>query len=228
MTSYAASDDEKIKIVLVGDSDVARWPEILLPCPDSEVSGHSGVTLRELLPYIDTVLDDENSTSGTLLVLIVCAGENDIGNGISLNDSVKSFEDMLERIYPSDTHYSVETNNNRFLIFLGPKFEPWLQDDIDSRKQYVQMSLSFDQCCQKLNNNRNSADQKHIFYVDCLTMFCSQISANQPGALLGGMARIDAIYFDSDELHLSVEGYNKWKQVVEQQIYEILQQRKSS
>ena len=52
-------------------------------------------------------------------------------------------------------------------------------------------------------------------------MFCGE-SANIPGATLGGKAKAEPVYFSSDQLHLSEEGYRIWKRVVEERLSELL------
>jgi lysophospholipase L1-like esterase len=52
-------------------------------------------------------------------------------------------------------------------------------------------------------------------------MFCGE-SGNVPGAALGGKAKAEPHYFDSDRLHLSYEGYQVWKGVVENHLSKII------
>ena len=49
-------------------------------------------------------------------------------------------------------------------------------------------------------------------------MFCTTESKDVPGALHGGRASPDRTYFDPDGLHLSVEGYKVWREIVTKQI----------
>lgn len=236
-----------LKIVLVGDSDIARWPEHLLPFSDTSggdaggigapasnhsqnvthsVSGHSGATLTDIIePFqaeleriyqSETILRKHNSEENpsrsiSSIILIVCAGENDIGRGIPLSDSVGSFEALLQTTFQNN--YQATSDGVRVhLIFLGPKLEPWLAEDRDSRKAYIRMSRCLERICQSSN--------KPITYVDCLTMFCGE-SANLPGALYGERAVPMAHYFDADQLHLSNDGYELWKNTVENVIRSI-------
>jgi lysophospholipase L1-like esterase len=226
-----------LQIVLVGDSDISRWPEELLPTVVSSsdgaasspvlVLGKNGATLDQTIPYVKdaltTIRKNEQSwvaeaqgrqLSMTTTVLVICAGENDIGNGIPLFKSEESLVTILGLIFGTRVHPSI-TDGSLHLIFLGPKFEPWLADDLDGRKLYVQMSRSFKRFC--LGYTPFPFGNKSISYVDCLAMFCGE-SANLPGALLDGKAIPEARYFDHDQLHLSNEGYKLWKSVLEKQI----------
>jgi hypothetical protein len=64
-------------------------------------------------------------------------------------------------------------------------------------------------------NKYETRDPNHtITYLDCLTMFCGE-SGQFPGAVLGGKAIPEKMLFDYDQLHLSREGYQIWKGVVE-------------
>ena len=252
-------------IGLVGDSDIARWPIHLLPnvegavggdddhnttChPNSShvlVSGHSGMTLQQILPYvkdmITTLLLQCDTPSQPRLVknnplfVVVCGGENDIGGGIPLSDSKLAFQSLLDLFHETNielpqrhrptTAVSIpQPHPDVHLLFLGPKFEPWFVNDTTTRKSYIQMSVMFEQLCQqqqKHNANTSSYDlvNNNIHYMDCLTMFCG--TTNQRGALYGGKALPDTLYFHSDQLHLSDDGYAIWKTNIEDTISAIL------
>eukprot|EP00980_Cylindrotheca_fusiformis_P020063 scaffold7139_cov115-Cylindrotheca_fusiformis.AAC.13 len=189
-------------LVLLGDSDIAYWPDELYPtCVGLEkrpplVSGLSGATIGEILPHLQRILDDND---GDPLLFVVCAGENDIGEGISLDSSVRSLESLLDMV--------VNSSKDHRLIFLGPKFEPWLENDERCKKDYCKMSRSFSRCLQR------NPQSDRLQYVDCLCMFCGE-SAFVPGAVLGGRAKAEYKYFKSDLLHLSNHGYIIWKGII--------------
>lgn len=197
-------------MILLGDSDIAYWPEDLHPTFPRSIkqpsisSGHSGATLRDLAPPLDLILNDHGKEE---LLFVICAGENDMGEGLSLDQSVGALEKLLEMI--------IESSPKHKMIFLGPKFEPWQENDMRAKEKYSKMSRSFQRCLSRQDN----ADFLH--YIDCLTMFCGQ-SAMVAGAVLGGRASAEYKYFRSDLLHLSVHGYRIWKEVVEQKIKDIL------
>ena len=208
-----------LQIVLVGDSDISQWPEALFPTvADSEVSvsGHSGATLEQCLPFVgDTVrqvYQKESKQSPKRIVVVFLAGENDIMNGIPLLKSEESLKVLLGTISELEQSYADCTFT---LIVLGPKFEPWLADDLGSRKSYGNMSRAFYRCCKEYNDATTSGAA--VTFVDCLTLFCGE-STNLPGAVLGGKANPEKKYFDDDKMHLSDEGYLRLKKVVENQI----------
>lgn len=205
-------------VVMVGDSDIERWPDSFR-FPTSFISGHSGSTLREVVTHVERILQDlSSSTNSECCIIVVCAGENDIGSGLTINESDKAFRGLLDIVFPS-IQSSVETGGNNqtdnYLIFLGPKFEPCLIDDLETQRKYVQMSKSFERLCTEHRKIQN------IIFIDCLTMFCSPNSLKQAGALLGGKARPELHYFDSDGLHLSIEGYKIWRSIIEKEIQNI-------
>jgi hypothetical protein len=253
------------RLVVVGDSDIAYWPKELLPsAPSSDdagkcgigaetewgqplVSGHSGAALAGVLPHLRRVLTTESWCDGTgartsrtspsdndTLIVVACAGENDIGDGLSLGKSVEALREFADAIFLETKHHCGD-NDNVFLIFLGPKFEPWLEDDPSYKKKYTAMARAFRRCLEEYDdstntikghsttasnngdkNNENENDGQ-IHFIDCLTMFCGE-TANVPGARLGGRAKADPRFFASDQLHLSKEGYAIWKEVVETRI----------
>lgn len=248
------------RLVVVGDSDIAYWPKKLLPSPsdnntvDGEteyneplVSGHSGATLAGIIPHLKVALaNSQNNGFGDgddKLVVVACAGENDIGEGFSLGKSVKALKDFVETMFLEN-----EYGGDRFLVFLGPKFEPWLENDPSYKKKYEAMARAFRCCLEEYEttatisgnnnstNNRKSKPSKgsrnniirgenRVHFVDCLTMFCGE-TANVPGARLGGRARADPQFFRSDQLHLSSQGYEIWKKVVETAIGNFLSSSK--
>ena len=224
----------EINIALVGDSDISRWPLERLPSiglsvdtiiASPMVSGHSGATLEEILPHvketIDRLLDRAvSSPSNMTSFIIICAGENDIGSGIPQVRSNEVFRSILDLFLEKD---GPEEGNplSLYCIFLGPKFEPWLANDMEARKSYVRMSQSFERISQALNCDKQHSPVNGICYVDCLTMFCGD-SSKQPGAVLGGKAMPQPQYFETDQLHLSDEGYKIWQTVVEGAIRQIL------
>lgn len=231
-----------IHLLMIGDSDIARWPKELLPSVSSRddsgglqqecyetclptssisVSGHSGATLSQIIEPLKEGLERiaqtpraKHRAATTVLqapresvVVVVCAGENDIGDGVPLAKSEEALETSLKTVF-GDFGSRLSRDFRLHMIFLGPKLEPWLKDDMDARKAYIRMSKSFERIC-------NARDG--VIFVDCLTMFCGE-SANQPGSLFGGRAIPETQYFNDDQLHLSEEGYLQWKKVVEERI----------
>lgn len=196
------------RLVLIGDSDIAYWPKSLYPTYRGQtlpsiVSGHSGAILSEIVPAMELVLKENKSYD---LFIIVCAGENDIGEGISLDETLHSLERLVNLIVPQTT--SSNNKRNHQLLFLGPKFEPWLEDDAASKKKYAKMSRVFKRFFER------HLHSEMLHYIDCLTMFCGS-SATIPGAVLGGKAKAEYRYFASDRLHLSDHGYRIWKEAIE-------------
>lgn len=245
--STASLSQKRRRILcLVGDSDIARWPESLYPCipgvteevvdknnkpvNNSLVSGHSGATLGQILPYVTQVLVNDQGhrkescdPMGVPMILVVCAGENDIGMGISLDKTVSHFKQLLDLVFLSQ---SAENHHHRHhdLIFLGPKFEPWMEDYNDpmvgSKQSYAKMDRAFQRAVADFaQQNDDKFMSTHVHYVDCLTMFCGD-SAKVPGARMGGRAVARDEFFANDRLHLSDEGYRIWKEKVERIIRE--------
>ena len=214
-----------VRLLLIGDSDIAYWPRHLLPRidgvnPASDVIllGHPGATLQDVATVIQREMDSIQTSirvvgqgrANEKLVVVACAGENDIGNGLVLDSSVSSLNACLDHIFRIESAAAScgETIRILSVIFLGPKFEPWLNSDASTKKKYAKMSRSFSRCC----NRHLHSDRIH--FVDCLTAFCGD-SAIVPGAVLGGRAIAQAKYFASDQLHLNDDGYTIWKRTIE-------------
>lgn len=203
-------------MILLGDSDISRWPSSLYPgyptstsISSSTSSQHcnyavGGAQMSDVLQQINNWKEDTRDITVDGNILICCAGENDLGSGRSIDQILETFRAVLDALFPS-------TKSHFKLIFIGPKFEPWLINDNTSRKQYT-----------KLNNGLHRAIRKHhakdqITYIDCLTLFCTEETANVPGAI-HSKAIPDDRYFDKDGLHLNDMGYEKWKQIIEQKL----------
>jgi len=202
-------------VALVGDSDISRWPAQLLPSaptcsPSSKpiVRGRSGATLDELAPMVDSALADipNSPINGCSIILVLCAGENDLGQGYSIGRVISSFEAAIDACFVWQLRQQCKVN----VIFLGPKFEPWLIDDHAARKQYLKLSKGIRRVAERHEHS------SHITYVDCLTMFCGD-SADVAGALTS-RAVPERKYFHDDGLHLSNEGYKIWKGIVESEV----------
>ena len=160
--------------------------------------------MKQFIPIIGNNNNNNNNNKTTRVVIVCCAGENDVGNGIPVETSLRAMDTLLETL----EKVSLSHSSYHHMIFLGPKLEPWLEDDIDSRKHYVQLSKGFRRRCE---------GRKYVTFCDCLTMFYGE-TATRPGAVLGGRARADPKFFNKDQLHLNEEGYRIWKQVVEQEL----------
>lgn len=236
ITCERTTGEQTHVIALVGDSDVARWPEDLWPTlpsnrkdvtrrPGTEIFGQSGATLQEVLPLLESLLEEKCKPSSITetLTVIFCAGENDIGQNVRLDETLINFQKLLEMMAPLPQikpPKKATKDVKRHLIVLGPKFEPWLEYDANCRKQYAKLSMAMERACKKhvlaMQDARpeRTAHFQQVSFVDCLVMFCGK-SGKQPGATLGGKAMPDKGYFDHDLLHLSRRGYQLWKEVTE-------------
>jgi lysophospholipase L1-like esterase len=206
-----------IRFVLLGDSDISRWSPELYPRSDNNDKvtnlGQSGAVLSELLLQLKKWrLEEQESPPDYINIFIACAGENDISSGRSVDSILQTFRSFLDELFQNSQQQQNETKIH--LIFLGPKFEPWLSADMSSRKQYTKLSNAFERTIRK---HPGFATNRMVF-IDCLTMFCTSETSSVPGAVHGGRAMPDETYFDEDGLHLSEAGYLVWKQIVEEQL----------
>jgi lysophospholipase L1-like esterase len=190
-----------MKIALLGDSDVARWPVSDYPKAVVNVSGQSGATLSRILVPHNVLQAD---------VVIVCAGENDIATDTPLWKSEQALRNLLQQLL-------VTKSSLQRVFFLGPKFEPWMQDDREMRKKYWQMHVSF----QRILSTEEPFSTR-VHYIDSLFLFCTDESGDQlqkKGAVF--KATPNPLYFHADQLHLSREGYFVWKELLEQQLAQL-------
>ena len=195
--------------LILGDSDIERWPTHLYPAYrfpiHVNVVAKGGARLRDVTEmYRDWALGSpavaDNCVGNLDVVVIACAGENDIGSGKSVEATMEDFSLLLDEIISE-----YDGVGQRKVIFLGPKFEPWLEGDYSSRKQYANLSKKMRRLC------KNHAHHENIVFVDCLTMFCGE-TKGVPGAVLGGRAIPDEKYFAEDGLHLNDAGYTLWNE----------------
>ena len=227
-----------MQLIFFGDSDISRWSESQYPSPScvqfQEVInyGKGGAILKDLCKQIDKWKSEQKNwrNKDCMQLFVCCAGENDIGCGRSMMQISESFRVFLDMLFPTENNKSSSSkskatqsssssslhdnndNKNAKMIFLGPKFEPWLTDDKSSREQYTQLNTALQTVI------RNHPASSHIKYVDCLTIFCTEDTANIPGAVYGHKAMPDTTYFDEDGLHLNDAGYDVWKEIVEDEI----------
>lgn len=172
---------------------MAHWPISEYPSNVVTLSGQSGATLSQIL-----VPDDLSQVD----VVVVCAGENDIAANIPLWQSEQALRNLLHQ-------FLLVAGIPKRVFVLGPKFEPWLQDDPEMRKKYWQMHLSF----QRLITTEAPFSTR-VHYVDCLFLFYSD--ATKQGAVY--RATPDTRYFHADQLHLSREGYRVWKELLQERL----------
>ena len=207
-------------IFLIGDSDMARWPNDLYPTGTVLNLGRNGATLaatRRLLaqPSFEEAIKQrehkEEPKAATTLFFVVCVGENDLGSGVlSSHESLsleKEMDELLRILLSSSPPAAAGPHAKRVtVLFLGPKLEPWLINDQTARQSYWRLSHLQEQTCRRYRNVR---------FVDCLTLFCTTETANAAGARLAGRAIPDPQYFDAtDGLHLSRDGYAVWQRLV--------------
>jgi len=109
--------------------------------------------------------DDASEPHPTVVVFLVCAGENDISSGASMEQVISSFEQTVYQIYgrtkdddsataskqPNTLDAAATTATYHHLVLLiGPKLEPWLSGDTASRKRYVTLNRTLRRSCRRL------------------------------------------------------------------------------
>eukprot|EP00559_Dactyliosolen_fragilissimus_P006611 CAMPEP_0184865240 /NCGR_PEP_ID=MMETSP0580-20130426/17408_1 /TAXON_ID=1118495 /ORGANISM="Dactyliosolen fragilissimus" /LENGTH=248 /DNA_ID=CAMNT_0027364345 /DNA_START=137 /DNA_END=883 /DNA_ORIENTATION=- len=243
---------------MIGDSDIARWPKSLnptIPTPEetlpnskSQIQNHGkdGAFLqddiiRQLRHGFELLNQNhgEDISASTMrsrhIVLIACAGENDLSKGKNVDSILESFQLFIsalelefKKIISKDckstsTPADLERLNSLKLIFFGPKLEPWLSDDISARKQYFKLNKGLMRACKRYSEEFSCSESRipqfhfDVSYINCLTMFCGD-TANEPGAVMGCRAIPQEMFFCNDGLHLNQAGYEIWKEVVDKQL----------
>jgi lysophospholipase L1-like esterase len=212
------------RVILIGDSDMARWPQDLYPTTGTVLNlGRNGATLattRQLLAQPnflpEATIQHKQEQAAATLFFVVCVGENDLGSGVlsSLELSLleKEMDELLRILLSSSPSPAAGPHEKQrvSVLFLGPKLEPWLTNDMDARQAYWRLSQLQEQTCRQYVNVR---------FVDCVTMFCTADTAHAAGARLAGRAIPDPQYFDAtDRLHLSRDGYAVWQRLVDEAI----------
>jgi lysophospholipase L1-like esterase len=204
---------------------MARWPQDLYPTGTALNLGRNGATLaattRRLLaqPSFEEAMKQQEPSA--TLFFVVSVGENDLGSNVSsleLSSLEKEMDELLRILLLSSSSPPDSLHDKkRVVLFLGPKLEPWLTNDM----AYWRLSQLQEQSCRRYENN--------VRFVDCLTLFCAADTAHAAGARLAGRAKPDPQYFDTtDGLHLSRDGYAVWQRLVDEVIDEFrleLQQR---
>lgn len=226
--------EKPLSLLFIGDSDISQWPADLIPgkgprfvqaqhqpcfyytIVKSLVHGQSGATLSQVATMAQNDLSKMNDPDCARLI-IACAGENDLGNGLSANAAMEGFHEFLSVVFSS---FDDEEEILPFLLFLGPKIEPWMRDDDgDAGKmiqKYSKLSRAMSRCCKTHKNS------DRIIFVNCFLFFCTESSLMTPGSALGGKGIADERYFQEDKLHLSYDGYRLWQEKVEEKLFTLL------
>ncbi|KAL7456783.1 hypothetical protein ACHAWC_008252 [Mediolabrus comicus] len=157
-----------VRVVFLGDSDISRWPPSHYPT-SSVVNNNAaaattitcvnlakgGAVMSDLLTQLKDWREDGNNISvepnNNTLIFVACAGENDVSSGQSIDKIQHSFTSFLEELFRVGRSATDELNinNNKHLIFFGPKLEPWLTNDHTSRKQYNKLSTALQRAIRK-------------------------------------------------------------------------------
>jgi hypothetical protein len=103
--------------------------------------------------------DVGNTLESNIVLFVVCAGENDVSSGQSIDKIQKTFSSFLEKLFcPNLNSGQINTqSSNERLLFLGPKFEPWqaryteLYESILGRIVKILFMLIALQCFARLN-----------------------------------------------------------------------------
>ena len=215
-------------VSFIGDSDIARWPQSLLPVfPHNDklkinLLGQDGATFTDTIRMIKNFIQNPSKSNVSKgFIVIACVGENDLVNGQSIDKILSSFDEFIKLILHWSSLSSISDalqECRKFptcICFLGPKLEPWHKNDPFHRKKFANLS-------RKMKGQIQMYDamypNENIIFVDCLTMFCGK-SAKLPGAIFGGKAIAESKYFQNDEVHLNELGYTVWKNHIESEIF---------
>lgn len=218
MNSQTIVDD---LVIMLGDSDISRWPAHLFPkvgdraIRNNLVIARGGACLLDVCHMVEAWLREHSDQASYVgdnggkqkVVIVGCAGENDISMGRSVDAITVDFEQLIRLLF--------QTFNVEKIFFLGPKYEPWLSEDSKSRRIYTKLSKAL-----RRSVDRNEYQSK-IDFIDCLTMFCDK--QDVPGAIEGYKALPNKDFFVEDGLHLSEKGYFIWKDEIEHRL--IFQQK---
>ena len=223
-------------LLLLGDSDIDRWPDDLIPCctqalgesqlPKSNKSlqvekvARGGATLSDVKRMFERWATSSKAhlrvrngdgDDGKVIV-VACAGENDLGFGNSIEHLSKIFCSLLDSLMLTLLGGNSSMGPHVRIIFLGPKYEPILTDDHSLKKQYTKLSKVMKRICDR------HAQADRIQFLDCLVMFCDGKTKDVPGATSDGRAIPNEKLFDEDKLHLNDDGYRIWKREVENRL----------
>ena len=201
------NDDEPIHQVIF--SNYSRSGDLLSNVPNSQ--------LPQAIAELKSDQDDKSKSTKIkkkqMIFLVACAGENDISSGQPIDTIIQSFNTFIHSVFTKFINNQTKFSGPYLhLIFFGPKLEPWLDEDMESRKLYYQLSERMLRVCASMQN---------VTYIDCLTMFCSHVGDKDTdkmslrSGILSGKTKADKNYFSADGLHLNIKGYEVWKEKLE-------------
>ncbi|EJK51994.1 hypothetical protein THAOC_28780, partial [Thalassiosira oceanica] len=122
------------RLVMLGDSDISRWPaglRDLSPAPAENLAA-GGAVMSDLLAQLGDWRSrgDSEGEGNAAALFLCCAGENDVGSGRPVDAVLETLRRFLDEAVGGDS------GDDR-LVFVGPKLEPWLADDVRSRRLYA-------------------------------------------------------------------------------------------
>lgn len=209
------------RLVMLGDSDISRWPAGLRPehrdLSPAENLAAGGAVMSDLLAQLGDWRSRGSRGGGgggecdAAAIFLCCAGENDVGSGRPVDAVLETLRRFLDEAIGGDS------GDDR-LVFIGPKLEPWLADDVRSRRLYTKLNTGLARAVR----GHPSGREGRAAYVECLTAFCTGETSTVPGAVYANRAMPDGRFFDGDMLHLNERGYEVWKLMVEVEINKML------
>ena len=180
------------RVVLFGDSDIARWRDAEDEPSLRELAGGAGVarvgvdgaTMKDVAAFAPTLA----RKYGPLRAVVVCAGENDLAGGAAPADVLEGFRQTVGacRASAADAARPVVP-----VAFLSTKLEP---------STAAELGGAYGEANRLVREWAESQEQ--VAYIDTFARFCD------------GEGRPDPRYFAEDGLHLSREGYRAWVDLV--------------
>ena len=178
------------RVVLFGDSDIARWRDAEDEPSLRELAGGAGVarvgvdgaTMKDVAAFAPALVRDYEPAA-----VVVCAGENDLAGGGAPLDVLVGFRRTVGACRAADAARAAAIP----VAFLSTKLEP---------STAAELGGAYGEANRLVREWAESQEQ--VAYIDTFARFCD------------GEGRPDPRYFAEDGLHLSREGYRAWVDLV--------------
>lgn len=225
-------------LILLGDSDFYRWPKSVLPkCNPSPINiSQNGITLGELHQLFEKNVrnlppppNPSSQQRENFVSVFVCGGENDIAQGTPPDVIARNLASLLSSL----ASFLVPTFGPTKFFILGPKLEPWSDADAEeeavARVNCTKLSKRFEAVVEDAANDIDVDVDVDAEFISCLHMFCRKKEREERAEKikLGGIFTgatdfdfVDGRFFADDGLHLSVAGYEIWKEIIERKVQE--------
>lgn len=179
-----ASPPEAGALLFVGSSSIRKW-DLPKSWPDTKVvnNGFGGSTLADAIYHFDTLIASQKPKA-----IVIYSGDNDIGQGLSAEETFKDFQTLASKIREKFPEVPV------VYIAIKPSVKRW--------ELWPTMKKANDLIAAYCKSKPG------LYFADIAAPMLKDVTDGPPSK----------DWFAADGLHLSDMGYRRWTSVVNRQL----------